>query len=121
MHNEDAGTAQAPDVRASIENEAQQSSRVERKADDALQMYKLINPVVHAVRVTEKNMQAVEDWCEGSIKGMALLPSQRCIDIQTSTGEQSAYVGHWVIKPRPFATDFTVLMDDAFRVLYMPA
>jgi len=62
-------------------------------------MYYRKKPVViEAHLLTESNLDFVETWCKGSIKGTFLPASERCIDIQTLEGEMRADVGDYVIK-----------------------
>lgn len=54
--------------------------------------------VVEAVRVTEANIEWVEKWCRGSIKGILLPKIEQVIDIQTLEGEMRANIGDVIIK-----------------------
>lgn len=54
--------------------------------------------VIDAMRLTVYSMEAVEAWCGGSVKGLALPREQRIIHIQTLEGEMTASIGDWVIK-----------------------
>lgn len=60
--------------------------------------YRKIPVVIEAVQITPDNLESVEAWCRGSIKGTKLPREERCIDIQTLEGEMRADMGDWVIK-----------------------
>lgn len=68
-----------------------------------------------ALRVTPENLEIVEAWCGGSIKGTRLPREQRCIDIQTYFGEMSANVGDWIVKEDHY---FLVYPDEMFTELF---
>jgi hypothetical protein len=54
--------------------------------------------VVEAHQLSVENMEFIEEWCRGSIKGILLPIEQRCIDIQTLEGEMRADIGDYIIK-----------------------
>jgi hypothetical protein len=54
--------------------------------------------VIEAVRLSEDNLEQVEKWCKGSIKGIKLPRYQQVIDIQTLEGEMRATIGDWIIR-----------------------
>ena len=54
--------------------------------------------VVEARRLTLDNLEELEAWCGGAIKGLKLPVEERCIDIQTLEGEMRADMGDWIIK-----------------------
>jgi hypothetical protein len=54
--------------------------------------------VIEANRLSVENMEQLEQWCGGAIKGTKLPPEQRCIDIQTLEGEMRTNIGDWIIK-----------------------
>jgi len=70
---------------------------------------------IEAMQVTPENLEIVEVWSNGSIKGTKLPREQRCIDIQTYFGEQSANVGDWIIKESPY---FLVYPEKLFNKLF---
>ena len=53
--------------------------------------------VIYAEQLTEKNLENLENWCGGSIKGTALPRNERVIDILTLEGEMRARIGDWII------------------------
>lgn len=54
--------------------------------------------VIEARKLTTSNLEQVESWCQGSIRGVNLPPSERVIEIQTLEGDMRASVGDYVIK-----------------------
>ena len=54
--------------------------------------------VIEAKQLTISNLESLEQWCKGSIKGRALPPEERVIDIWTLEGEMRAEIGDWIIK-----------------------
>ncbi|EMY34057.1 hypothetical protein D477_011581 [Arthrobacter crystallopoietes BAB-32] len=55
-------------------------------------------PIVDAVQITPSNLDAVAAWCSGRVRGTALPPEQRCVQIDTLwDGEQEAHVGDWMV------------------------
>ena len=75
--------------------------------------------VIEAIRLTPDNLERVEEWCGGSIKGTALPRSERCIDIQTLEGEMRAEIGDWVIQG--VAGEFYPCKHRIFEATYDPA
>lgn len=70
-----------------------------------------------ARQVTICNMDSVATWCRGSIKGVQLPMSLRCIDIQGPDGELRACLGDWIV-----CSDSDVFMvhsNYTFRRLYV--
>lgn len=53
---------------------------------------------VAAVALTADNLEAVERWCGGSIKGIKRPIAERAIDIQTRRGEERASIGDFIVK-----------------------
>ncbi|MBU0978090.1 MAG: hypothetical protein KKD18_06750 [Nanoarchaeota archaeon] len=53
--------------------------------------------VIEAKRLSISNMEEIEEWCHGSIKGTSLPIQERVIDIQTLEGEMRAGIGDWII------------------------
>ena len=60
-------------------------------------MYRKRPVVVEALQLLPDNVEVVERWCGGSIKGIMLPRSEFCIDIQTLEGEMRANMGDWII------------------------
>lgn len=54
--------------------------------------------VIEAYQLNTDNIQFLESWCKGSIKGTALPLDQQCIDIWTLEGEMRAEMGDWIIR-----------------------
>lgn len=54
--------------------------------------------VIEARQLRVDNMESIEAWCHGSIKGMRLPPEERIIHIQTLEGEMTARINDWIIK-----------------------
>jgi hypothetical protein len=54
--------------------------------------------VIEAYKLTVPNIEFVANWCNGSIKGIALPEEEQVIDIQTLEGEMRAEIGDYVIK-----------------------
>jgi hypothetical protein len=54
--------------------------------------------VVEAHQLNVVNMEYLEEWCHGSIKGISLPKAERCIDIQTLEGEMRAEIDDYIIK-----------------------
>ncbi len=61
-------------------------------------MFRTRPEVVEAYILTEDNLEVLEKWCGGSIKGILLPRGRRVIDIQTRAGECRACIGDWIIK-----------------------
>ena len=71
---------------------------------------------VEAHKLTVENMDFVENWCKGSIKGVSLPIEERCIDIQTLEGEMRAEIGDYVIKG--IKGEFYPCKPDIFEMTY---
>jgi hypothetical protein len=74
--------------------------------------------VIDAVRLSEFNLEAVEAWCRGAIKGTQLPRENQIIHIQTLEGEMTANVGDWVI--RGIKGEFYPCKPDIFAATYEP-
>ena len=72
--------------------------------------------MVESRRLSVENMRELEGWCGGSIKGVKLTESQRCIDIQTLEGEMRANIGDWIIKG--VKGEFYPCRNDIFTMTY---
>lgn len=72
--------------------------------------------VIEAHKLTIDNMDFVENWCGGSIKGISLPIEERCIDIQTLEGEMSAKIDDYVIKG--VKGEFYPCKPDIFEATY---
>lgn len=72
--------------------------------------------VIEAEQLTESNLERLEVWCGGSIKGTKLPISKRCIDIQTLEGEMRANIGDWIIKG--VKGEFYPCKPDIFEATY---
>lgn len=79
--------------------------------------YKLKKSVI-AVQLTEYNLIEVENWCGGSIKGIALPENQRVIDIQTYSGEIRAEVGDFIIKDELSLNKYKILKELDFNKMF---
>ena len=73
--------------------------------------------VVTAARLKPENLEAVESWCRGSIKGIKLPRNKRCVDIQTDEGEVRVEMGDWVVYD-PATNSFQKLSETEFRQQY---
>lgn len=60
--------------------------------------YKKKPVVIEAQQLTEENLESLEIWCGGSIKGFKLPRWERVIDIGTLEGEMRANIGDYIIK-----------------------
>ncbi len=75
------------------------------------------NPVViDAHQLKPYNIECLEEWCGGSIKGTALPVEQQCIDIQTLEGEMRASMGDYIIKG--IKGEFYPCKPDIFEMTY---
>ena len=72
--------------------------------------------IIEAEQLLVHNINKLEIWCGGSIKGMRLLPSERCIDIQTPEGECRAEIGDFIIKG--IKGEFYSCKPDFFKKTY---
>lgn len=75
--------------------------------------------VIEARQLTVENIESVEAWCKGSIKGTALPREQQVIDIWTLEGEMRADMGDWIIKG--IKGEFYPCKPDIFAETYEPA
>lgn len=73
---------------------------------------------VEAYQLGTRNMEQLEEWCHGSIKGTKLPLNQRCIDIETLEGEMRANIGDWIIKG--VKGEFYPCKPDIFETTYEP-
>jgi len=62
-----------------------------------VRQYKKRPVIIDACQLTPDNIEAVEAWCGGSIKGILLPREDRCIDIQTLEGEMRAIMYDYII------------------------
>lgn len=55
---------------------------------------------VMAMQVTVDNIQEVELWCSGSIRGMLLPVEQRIVQLQSTVSghEEDASIGNWIVR-----------------------
>ncbi len=72
--------------------------------------------VIDAEQLSEDNLEVLEQWCRGSIKGIAMPRSKRAIDIQTYEGEMRAEIGDWIIKG--VEGEFYPCRDSIFKATY---
>lgn len=72
--------------------------------------------VIEADRLTPDNINELEVWCGGSIKGTRLHILQRCIDVQTLEGEMRANMGDWIVKG--VEGEFYPVKDSIFTSTY---
>ena len=72
--------------------------------------------IIEAMRVGERTLESVANWCGGSVKGVRLPPDMRVIDIQTLEGEMRANVGDWII--RGIKGEFYPCNPDIFDATY---
>ena len=66
--------------------------------DGVLHSYRKKPVVVEAIRLTTRNIEFVEGWCKGQIRGYKLPENERVVQIQTLEGEVEAKIGDYVIK-----------------------
>jgi len=74
--------------------------------------------VIEAQQLTVFNLEELEQWCKGSIKGLRLPANQRVIDIQTLEGEMRAQIGDWIIKG--VKGEFYPCKPEIFAMTYEP-
>ncbi len=72
--------------------------------------------VIEAQQLTVDNMNNLEAWCNGQIKGVKLPPEKRVIDIETLEGEMRADIGDWII--RGIKGEFYPCKPDIFEMTY---
>lgn len=72
--------------------------------------------VIEAQQLTVFNLEELERWCKGSIKGLRLPANQRVIDIQTLEGEMRAEIGDWIIQG--VKGEFYPCKPDIFAMTY---
>lgn len=75
-------------------------------------IYRKKPQLVEAHQVTVGNLESVEAWSEGSIRGKCLPRLEREIKI----GEQRAEIGDWIVKEANGT--FNVYTDEAFRLMH---
>ena len=54
--------------------------------------------IIEARQLCTYNMEHIEDWCGGRIRGTKLPVQDRIIQIDTLEGEMEAKIGDWIIK-----------------------
>jgi len=74
--------------------------------------------VIEARQITENNLEEIEAWCGGSIKGDSLPRNLRLIVIPTREGGRRALIGDWVIKG--VAGEFYPCRPASFADIYEP-
>lgn len=79
-------------------------------------MYRKKPVIIEAYLLTTDNIEFVEKWCKGSIKGMSLPLQERIIHIQTLEGEMTARIGDYVI--RGIKGEFYPCKSDIFEATY---
>ncbi len=72
--------------------------------------------VIDAEQLTEGNLENLENWCGGSIKGTRLHRSERVIDVQTLAGEVRVNIGDWIICG--IRGEFYPCKPDIFKATY---
>ena len=72
--------------------------------------------VIEARQLTYLNINTLEQWCGGSIKGTKLPLGEQCIDIQTLEGEIRASMGDWIIQG--INGEFYPCKPDIFEATY---
>lgn len=72
--------------------------------------------VIEARQLTVFNLEELEQWCGGSIKGLRLPAKERVIHIQTLEGEMEAKIGDWII--RGVKGEFYPCKPDIFEATY---
>lgn len=83
---------------------------------DQVRKYRAIVTETTAVLLTEENLEAVEKWSGGAIKGTKLVRSARVIDVYDSyLGETRAAIGDYVVMTR-FGT--TAMSAELFNLTY---
>ena len=75
--------------------------------------------VIEARQLTVFNLEELEAWCKGSIKGTRLPAKERIIHIETLEGEMTANIGDWIIKG--VKGEFYPCKPDIFELTYEPA
>ena len=75
--------------------------------------------VIEANQLTVNNMDGIEQWCGGSIKGVKLPANERVIHIPTLEGEMTAQIGDWIIQG--VKGEFYPCKPDIFDATYEPA
>lgn len=74
--------------------------------------------VVEARQLLEENLEEIETWCKGAIKGTLLPRHERIIHIQTLEGEMTARIGDFVIQG--VKGEFYPCKPDIFLATYEP-
>ena len=75
--------------------------------------------IVEARQLTVENIEELEQWCNGSIKGIRLSKNEWVIDIQTLEGEMRADIDDWIIQG--VKGEFYPCKDEVFRETYEAA
>lgn len=81
-------------------------------------MFRLRLPEVEARQLTVDNLEELEIWSGGQIKGTKLPRAERVIDIDTAVATQRANIGDWIVKGHGWVEVFT---PDQFKARYVPA
>ena len=77
--------------------------------------FKIKQEIFEIVKLTENNLEEVEIWTNGSIKGTYLSRDQRVIDIQNSKGELRVEIGDIILK---IGNDFIVIQENVFKTIF---
>ena len=77
--------------------------------------FKIKQEIFEIVKLTENNLEEVEIWTNGSIKGAYLSRDQRVIDIQNSKGELRVEIGDIILK---IGNDFIVIQENVFKTIF---
>jgi hypothetical protein len=72
--------------------------------------------IIEAFQLKPNNLEELEQWCGGSIKGIKLPKEQQCIDIQTLEGEMRADINDYIIKG--IKGEFYPCKPDIFEATY---
>lgn len=78
--------------------------------------YKLKHSNVRAIQLTPKNVDAVADFCCGSIKGTCLPASEQVVDFWCCGMDHRIEQGDWVVEVAPRI--FQLLNSNSFQSLY---
>jgi len=49
-------------------------------------------------QVTIDNLQELADWCGGRVLGISLPPSERCVELNSTSKFLQANIGDWICK-----------------------
>lgn len=75
--------------------------------------------VIEAKQLTVFNLEELEQWCGGSIKGLRLPAKERVIHIPTLEGEMEAKIGDYIIQG--VKGEFYPCKPDIFAATYEEA